>query len=93
MAFDTVPQWHPLMLAQKLATLHNISGGRAFSALGGAAHHCADFAVKTQVPARDLRPQTLPPANPTLLGSPRAGSSLRIQKGILLAVITAWSQK
>ncbi|MBT5139604.1 MAG: LLM class flavin-dependent oxidoreductase [Acidimicrobiaceae bacterium] len=35
MAFDTVPQWHPLMLAQKLATLHNISGGRAFSALGG----------------------------------------------------------
>ncbi len=28
MAFNIVPQWHPLRLAEDFATLHNLSGGR-----------------------------------------------------------------
>ncbi|MBC8194789.1 MAG: LLM class flavin-dependent oxidoreductase [Acidimicrobiia bacterium] len=34
MAFNIVPQWHPLRLAEDFATLHNISGGRAILGVG-----------------------------------------------------------
>jgi alkanesulfonate monooxygenase SsuD/methylene tetrahydromethanopterin reductase-like flavin-dependent oxidoreductase (luciferase family) len=34
MAFNIVPQWHPLKLAEDFATLHNISGGRAILGVG-----------------------------------------------------------
>ncbi|MEM7339010.1 MAG: LLM class flavin-dependent oxidoreductase [Actinomycetota bacterium] len=34
MAFNVVPQWHPLKLAEDFATLHNISGGRAILGVG-----------------------------------------------------------
>ncbi len=34
MAFNVVPQWHPLRLAEDFATLHNISGGRAILGVG-----------------------------------------------------------
>ena len=34
MAFNIVPQWHPLRLAEDFATLHNISGGRAMLGVG-----------------------------------------------------------
>ena len=33
-AFNVVPQWHPLRLAEDFATLHNISGGRAILGVG-----------------------------------------------------------
>ena len=33
-AFNIVPQWHPLRLAEDFATLHNISGGRAILGVG-----------------------------------------------------------
>ena len=34
MAFNVVPQWHPLRLAEDFATLHNISGGRGILGVG-----------------------------------------------------------
>ena len=34
MAFNIVPQWHPLKLAEDFATLHNISGGRGILGVG-----------------------------------------------------------
>ncbi len=34
MAFNIVPQWHPLRLAEDFATLHNISGGRGILGVG-----------------------------------------------------------
>jgi alkanesulfonate monooxygenase SsuD/methylene tetrahydromethanopterin reductase-like flavin-dependent oxidoreductase (luciferase family) len=34
MAFNIVPQWHPLRLAEDFATLHNISRGRAILGVG-----------------------------------------------------------
>ena len=34
MAFNVVPQWHPLKLAEDFATLHNISGGRGILGVG-----------------------------------------------------------
>ncbi len=34
MAFNIVPQWHPLRLAEDFATLHNLSGGRAILGVG-----------------------------------------------------------
>ena len=34
MAFNVVPQWHPLKLAEDFATLHNICGGRAILGVG-----------------------------------------------------------
>ena len=34
MAFNVVPQWHPLKLAEDFATMHNISGGRAILGVG-----------------------------------------------------------
>ena len=34
MAFNIVPQWHPLKLAEDFATLHNLSGGRAILGVG-----------------------------------------------------------
>ncbi|MFV2038817.1 MAG: LLM class flavin-dependent oxidoreductase [Acidimicrobiales bacterium] len=34
MAFNIVPQWHPLKLAEDFATLHNASGGRAILGVG-----------------------------------------------------------
>ena len=34
MAFNIVPQWHPLRLAEDFATLHNVSGGRAILGVG-----------------------------------------------------------
>ncbi|MDE0666181.1 MAG: LLM class flavin-dependent oxidoreductase [Acidimicrobiaceae bacterium] len=34
MAFNIVPQWHPLRLAEDFATMHNISGGRGILGVG-----------------------------------------------------------
>jgi alkanesulfonate monooxygenase SsuD/methylene tetrahydromethanopterin reductase-like flavin-dependent oxidoreductase (luciferase family) len=34
MAFNIVPQWHPLKLAEDFATLHNICGGRGILGVG-----------------------------------------------------------
>ena len=34
MAFNIVPQWHPLRLAEDFATLHNLSGGRGILGVG-----------------------------------------------------------
>ena len=34
MAFNIVPQWHPLRLAEDFATFHNISGGRGILGVG-----------------------------------------------------------
>ena len=34
MAFNVVPQWHPLRLAEDFATLHNVSGGRGILGVG-----------------------------------------------------------
>ncbi|HCV34937.1 MAG TPA: LLM class flavin-dependent oxidoreductase, partial [Acidimicrobiaceae bacterium] len=34
MAFNIVPQWHPLRFAEDFATLHNLSGGRAILGIG-----------------------------------------------------------
>ena len=34
MAFNIVPQWHPLRLAEDFATLHNVSGGRGILGVG-----------------------------------------------------------
>jgi alkanesulfonate monooxygenase SsuD/methylene tetrahydromethanopterin reductase-like flavin-dependent oxidoreductase (luciferase family) len=34
MAFNIVPQWHPLKLAEDFATLHNLSGGRGILGVG-----------------------------------------------------------
>jgi len=34
MAFNIVPQWHPLRLAEDFATLHNVSVGRAILGVG-----------------------------------------------------------
>ncbi len=34
MAFNVVPQWHPLKLAEDFSTLHNVSGGRAILGVG-----------------------------------------------------------
>ena len=34
MAFNVVPQWHPLKLAEDFATLHNVSGGRGILGVG-----------------------------------------------------------
>ena len=34
MAFNIVPQWHPLRLAEDFATIHNISGGRGILGVG-----------------------------------------------------------
>ncbi len=34
MAFNIVPQWHPLRLAEDFATLHNLSDGRAILGVG-----------------------------------------------------------
>ncbi|MDG2428347.1 MAG: LLM class flavin-dependent oxidoreductase [Acidimicrobiales bacterium] len=34
MAFNIVPQWHPLRFAEDFATLHNLSGGRAILGVG-----------------------------------------------------------
>lgn len=34
MAFNIVPQWHPLKLAEDFATMHNISGGRGILGVG-----------------------------------------------------------
>ncbi|MDA2945233.1 MAG: LLM class flavin-dependent oxidoreductase [Actinomycetota bacterium] len=34
MAFNIVPQWHPLKLAEDFATLHNVSGGRGILGVG-----------------------------------------------------------
>ncbi len=34
MAFNIVPQWHPLKLAEDFATVHNLSGGRAILGVG-----------------------------------------------------------
>ena len=34
MAFNVVPQWHPLRLAEDFTTLHNISGGRGILGVG-----------------------------------------------------------
>ena len=34
MAFNVVPQWHPLKLAEDFATLHNLSGGRGILGVG-----------------------------------------------------------
>ena len=36
MAFNIVPQWHPLRLAEDFATLHNVSGGRGIWVWAGA---------------------------------------------------------
>ncbi|NCG37536.1 MAG: hypothetical protein GWP48_08445 [Actinobacteria bacterium] len=70
MAFDIVPQWHPLMLAQKLATLHNISGGRGIlgdeSGTSLRRTRGADPGFYKKSATADLNPLTPPP-----LGSPR----------------------
>ena len=34
MAFNIVPQWHPLRLAEDFATMHNVSGGRGILGVG-----------------------------------------------------------
>ena len=34
MAFNIVPQWHPLRLAEDFTTMHNISGGRGILGVG-----------------------------------------------------------
>ena len=34
MAFNIVPQWHPLRLAEDFATMHNLSGGRGILGVG-----------------------------------------------------------
>ena len=34
MAFNIIPQWHPLRFAEDFATLHNLSGGRAILGVG-----------------------------------------------------------
>ena len=34
MAFNILPQWHPLRFAEDFATLHNLSGGRAIMGVG-----------------------------------------------------------